>query len=184
MRSSTFIASISLLAAGTVLAAPSIPRAIAEIESIANATALGVDVYGPIPDDAVVQDDGHYTAEVGSKAWAWIRAQIDLPRDETNDVEKRQSWANIGIGMFAQDWCTGQASWFDNVQYDVAHVDSVNMFSVGISYRGLRSNEHLDFSRRSSNGDLCGTYLYSAAPFTPAGCFNSQLINCFRLWLS
>lgn len=42
------------------------------------------------------------------------------------------------------------------------------MFSVGISYRGLRGNEQLDFSRRSGNGDLCGQYLYSAQPNTPS----------------
>lgn len=40
------------------------------------------------------------------------------------------------------------------------------MFSVGISYRGLRSNEQLDFSRLSGS-DWCGTYLYSAGQNTP-----------------
>jgi hypothetical protein len=40
------------------------------------------------------------------------------------------------------------------------------MFSVGISYRGLRSNEQLDFSRLSGS-DWCGQYLYSAGQNTP-----------------
>ncbi|KAF6839537.1 hypothetical protein CMUS01_04247 [Colletotrichum musicola] len=178
MQLSTLVLSFGLLAAQSVLGAPSGLDGRDVAESIVNATALGVDVYGSIPSDAVEIQAGQYTAEPGTKAWAWIRAQIDLPASE--EVEKRQTWANIGIGMFAQDWCNGQAAWFDNVQYGVQHYDTVNHFSVGISYRGLRSNEQLDFSRRNGN-DWCGTYLYSAGQNTPVGCFNSQLINCFRL---
>ncbi|OBR10914.1 Amidohydrolase [Colletotrichum higginsianum IMI 349063] len=184
MHFSTLFLSTALMAAGSVLGAP--PAPLAErtpvAESIVNATALGIDVYGAIPEDAVKVADGHYTAEPGTNAWAWIRAQIDLPDTaHTRSENEKRQWANIGIGMFAQDWCNGQSSWFDNVQYNVHHVDAVNMFSVGISYRGLRGNEQLDFSRRSGNGDLCGQYLYSAQPNTPIGCFNSQLINCFNL---
>lgn len=184
--------------------------------SIARAVARGIDVYGSIPSDAVKIADGHYTAEPGTKAWDWIRAQIDRQPGEV-DGNKKREYANIGIGMFAQDWCTvfslnhsalsllllimgignGQAAWFDNVQYDAQHYDTVNHFSVGISYRGLRSNEQLDFSGRNG-GDWCGTYLYSAGQNTGsefnccprqekiltwyvAGCFNSQAINCFSL---
>ncbi|KAF9871152.1 hypothetical protein CkaCkLH20_11321 [Colletotrichum karsti] len=183
MHFSAFILSASLMAAGTILAAPSPIVERAEVaESITNATAMGVDVYGTIPDDAVKVADGHYSAEPGSKAWAWIRAQIDLGNSEEtrSEIEKRQEWANIGIGMFAQDGCTGQAGWFDNVIYGNQHVVNLNMFSVGISYRGLRSNEQLDFSRLSGS-DWCGKYLYSAGKNTPIGCFNSQAINCFRL---
>ncbi|KAL0941654.1 uncharacterized protein CTRU02_204417 [Colletotrichum truncatum] len=183
MHFSTILVSAGLMAAGTVLAAPSqlVERA-PVAESIANATALGVDVYGSIPDDATKVTDGHYTAEPGTKAWAWIRAQIDLPNtaETRSEIEKRQGWANIGIGMFAQDWCSGQAGWFDNVIYGNQNVVHLNMFSVGISYRGLRSNEQLDFSKLSGS-DWCGTYLYSAGQNTPVGCFNSQAINCFRL---
>lgn len=97
----------------------------------------------------------------------------------------------------------GESAWFDNVQYNVHHVTSVNMFAVGIRYRGLRNGEHLDFSRWA-NGDLCGQYVASAAvPSTSkslmraqtdivadhaphpkiAGCANIPLTNCFRLWL-
>lgn len=36
------------------------------------------------------------------------------------------------------------------------------MYSVGISYRGLRNDEQLDFSRKAGN-DFCGNYRYSAA---------------------
>ncbi|WYZ38364.1 hypothetical protein EsH8_III_000278 [Colletotrichum jinshuiense] len=189
MRFSTLFVSAGLMAAGNVLGAPGFVADRAPVaESIANATALDVDVYGSIPDDAVQSADGHYIAEPGTKAWAWIRAQIDLPNTaETRaEIEKRASIekrepANIGIGMFAQDWCNGQAGWFDNVNYNSQHVVNLNMYSVGISYRGIRNNEHLDFSKLAGN-DWCGNYLYSAAPNTPVGCFNSQAINCFRLW--
>ncbi|EQB54058.1 amidohydrolase [Colletotrichum gloeosporioides Cg-14] len=183
MHFSAFIISVGLMAAGSVLAAPNLAIERTPVaESIANATAMGVDVYGVIPDDAVKVTEDQYTAEPGTKAWAWIRAQIDLPNtDETRrQIEKRQGWANIGIGMFSQDWCNDQAGWVDNVIYGYnCYVDS-NMYSVGISYRGLRSNEQLDFSRLSGN-DWCRTYLHSAGHNTPTGCFNSQAINCFRL---
>lgn len=108
MHFSAFIIPAGLMAAGSVFAAPNpiIERA-PVAESIANATAMGVDVYGGIPDDAVKVTEGQYTAKPGSKAWAWIRAQIDLPDTEETrrEIAKRQGWANIGIGMFAQDWC-------------------------------------------------------------------------------
>lgn len=61
----------------------------------------------------------------------------------------------------------GQAGWFDNVIYGNNNYVTLNMFSVGISYRGLRSNEQLDFSKLSGN-DWCGNYLYSAGQNTPS----------------
>ncbi|KOS22319.1 hypothetical protein ESCO_001602 [Escovopsis weberi] len=175
-------AAVSAVLAATALAAPS--TSLSSTSSIADAEAHGVDVFGPIPADAVKTPEGHYTAEEGTQAWRWIRAQIDIPNGAHPDdkVEKRQGAANIGIGMFAKDSCTGQAAWFDDVTYNVNSYATINMYSVGISYRGLRSNEQLDFSRLNGN-DWCGTYLYSAGQNTPVGCFNSQAINCFRLWL-
>ncbi|MCJ1243179.1 hypothetical protein MMC30_000376 [Trapelia coarctata] len=127
--------------------------------SVANATAAGIDVYG-------------------SKASLWVKAQIDIAAHPI--LSKRQGYANIGIGMFAQDWCNGQGACFDDVVYGVNSYANLNMYSVGINYRGLRSNEQLDFSQLSGN-DWCGRYLYSAGYMTPVGCFNSQAINCFRL---
>ena len=93
----------TLALTATALGAPNGKRA----DSIVAAEAKGIDVYGPIPDDAVKVEDGYYTAEEGTDAWAWIRAQIDLPNTEETrrEIEKRQGYANIGIGMFAQDWC-------------------------------------------------------------------------------
>ncbi|KAL7782638.1 hypothetical protein V8C43DRAFT_310162 [Trichoderma afarasin] len=181
MRFSNIIA-FGLFGANSALGLAILPREIAEIESVANATAKGIDVFGPIPDDAVKAHEGFYTAEEGTDAWAWIRAQIDIPAHARPATEKRQNYANIGIGMFAQDWCNGQAGWWDDVTYDVQHYVTLNMFSVGISYRGLRSNEQLDFSRQVGS-DWCGKYLYSAGKNTPIGCFNSQAINCYRLTL-
>lgn len=80
-----------------------------EIASFANATALGVDIFGAIPDDHVKEGD-HVIAQPGSKAWAWIRAQVDIdwdsvPEEQKAQAAKRQNWANIGIGMWAQDNC-------------------------------------------------------------------------------
>lgn len=137
----------------------------------------GIDASGPIPSDAVPIEGG-YTFAADSDASYWAQAQIELAG--SSDLQKRE-YANIGIGMFAQNGCGGQGSWFDNVQYDVSHISNVNLFSVGISYRGLRDNEHLDFSRWNGN-DLCGAYLFSAGFLTNVGCFSTQAINCFKLW--
>lgn len=104
MRFSNIIA-FGLFGANSALGLAILPREIAEIESVANATAKGIDVFGPIPDDAVKAHEGFYTAEEGTDAWAWIRAQIDIPAHARPATEKRQNYANIGIGMFAQDWC-------------------------------------------------------------------------------
>ena len=122
----------------------------------------GIDVHGPIPGDYLDYDKttGRYHFGPGSKASLWASAQgyIEEPEDKH---EKRQGWANIGIGMWAQDNCVGEGYWFDNVQYGYNNYGTLNLYSVQIKYRGLRSNEHLDFSRLSGS-DWCGTYLYSA----------------------
>ncbi|PHH92759.1 hypothetical protein CDD83_5383 [Cordyceps sp. RAO-2017] len=165
-----FSAILVSLAAVLAAAAPNlVSTQDKSIESISNATALGVDVWGPMPQDAVRAPDGYYTAEPGTKAWAWIRAQIDLTPDHNSKSreQKRQQYANIGIGMFVGDNCTGQAAWYDNVIYTYLYFTPINMFSVGISSRGLRSNERLDFNRRAGS-NLCGTYLYTAASDTPS----------------
>lgn len=145
----------------------------------------GIDVSGPIPGDAQPTDGG-YTFAAGSDASVWVLAQIALPTSP--DIEKRQL-ANIGIGMFYGQWCLGGGLWVDNVSYgDPFYYNNVPFASVGISYRGLAAGEHLDFSKelntKGSSGppNLCGIYVYSAGAFTPVGCFNSQPINCFRLW--
>ncbi|KAK0716324.1 hypothetical protein B0H67DRAFT_539305 [Lasiosphaeris hirsuta] len=184
----TFFVSIFALFAATALATPTpIAHILARDvpESIANATALGINVYGHIPDDAVKIGEGSYTAEVGTLAHAWIRAQIDIDWTSTaaQDEAKiaKRELAHIGIGMWTQDWCNGNNVWHDDVQYNVHHISDLNMYSVGISYRGIRDNEHLDFSKFKGS-DHCGQYAYSAGQLTPIGCFNSQAINCFRLW--
>jgi len=78
-------------------------------ESIANATALGINVYGHIPDDAVKIGESSYSAEVGTLAHAWIRAQIDIDwtSETARDAAKmvKRELAHIGIGMWTQDWC-------------------------------------------------------------------------------
>lgn len=65
---------------------------------------------------------------------------------------------------------TGQAAWVDDVSYNVNYYANTYYYSVGISYRGLRNNEHLDFSILSGS-DWCGQYLYSAGYETPGESF-------------
>lgn len=147
---------------------------------LAIAEQRGIDVNGPIPSDAQ-SIEGGYTFEADSDASVWVLAQL-TPSSSSAGIERRQQ-ANIGIGMFAGSNCLGEGSWIDNVSYGSSTSRNVQFASVGISYRGLQAGEHLDFSKAtSSNNNLCGTYVYSAAPFTGIGCFNSQPINCFRLW--
>lgn len=147
-------------------------------DALAVCAQRGIDPHGSIPSDANMRSPGTYEFAADSDASHWARAQVALA--SSNELEKRQA-GNIGIGMWAQDNCSGQGVWVDNVNYNVNYYTATNLFSVGISYRGLRNNEHLDFSK-TKGGDFCGTYTYSAGFQTPVGCFNSQLINCFRLW--
>ncbi|KAK4225431.1 hypothetical protein QBC38DRAFT_264494 [Podospora fimiseda] len=192
MRFSAAFVPLALFA-GSALASPvEVPAATIEThdsveipESVKNATALGIDLYGKVPSDAVRVDD-HWTAEEGTLANAYFRAQIDLPAYE-EQLEaagvklKRQNWANIGIGLWAQDNCQGQATYFDNVQYGWHHVSNINNFAVGISYRGLRRGEHLDFSRLRGS-DRCGEYVTNILGPTGTGCGHIPATNCFRLW--
>lgn len=147
-------------------------------DAVAIAERCGINVNGPIPSDATAIDGG-FTFKAGSDASTWVRAQLALA--SSNDIEKRQT-AIIGIGMFAGSNCLGEGSWIDNVKYGSQTSRNVEFHSVGISYRAMVSGEHLDFSRAGPTLDLCGQYLYSAAPNTGIGCFNSQPINCFHFW--
>jgi hypothetical protein len=113
MKTTSIIASIGFLASA-VLAAPAtaqtelVARSDAP-ESIIKANNLGIDIFGPIPSDAVKVEEGHYIAEEGTLAHAWIKAQLDVDltkvsKERRDEITKRE-FANIGIGMFAQDWC-------------------------------------------------------------------------------
>lgn len=164
---------LSALFTASALSA-AVPSPIPEAHALA--ASRGIDITGPIPSDATPITGG-YSFTADSDAAIWVRAQLT-----PSSIEKRQL-ANIGIGMFAGQNCLGEGSWIDNVSYGSQTSRSVQFMSVGISYRGLVAGEHLDFSKSTStNLNLCGTYVYSAAPFTQIGCFNSQPINCFRLW--
>ncbi|KEY72666.1 hypothetical protein S7711_11366 [Stachybotrys chartarum IBT 7711] len=107
MYFSTLITSVGLLCATAVRSVPAVPGRLVQIESIIDATALGVDYYGPIPDDAILVQQGYWTANEGSKAWTWMRAQIDLPppEDTVSSVFKRENYASNGVGISTQDWC-------------------------------------------------------------------------------
>lgn len=78
-----------------------------EIESHLNATAMDIDIYGPMPTDSI-QEDGHHWAEIGSRAYAWARAQIDIDWDDI-PIEKRRvdrTFAHdIGISYWTEDSC-------------------------------------------------------------------------------
>ena len=174
MKSSTmrFLTSLTTLlafGAGIVCAVPTILANDAGPELIARGAAedifqkckeAGVDPYGKIPDDYIEHNTtiNSYQFEAGSKAALWAAAQVYT--DERRH-EKRQGLANIGIGMWAQDGCAGAGVWVDDVTYGINYYAGINLYSVLIKYRGLRSNEHLDFSRLSGS-DWCGKYLYTA----------------------
>jgi len=80
-------------------------------ESIANATALGIDLYGELPSDGKIFDD-HWEAKAGTLAWAYIRAQQDLVGYENElkarglPVQKRQGNSDITFNFYKGDWCT------------------------------------------------------------------------------
>ena len=95
------LSTILALLAATLATPSAIPP------SIARAQAMGIDIYGSIPSDAVRHPDGTYTARPDSLAWAWIRAQVDLPDTPATRaaLEQRQGYANVGIGLWAQDGC-------------------------------------------------------------------------------
>lgn len=163
-----FLASLTTLlafGAGIATAAPADVSGLAVrdegAEILAKAKDAGIDVYGPIPDDYLDYDKetGRYHFGPGSNASLWVDAQSFIDHDTA--LEKRQGWANIGIGMWAQNNCGGEGYYFDNVQYNVHHYATVNLYSYRINYRGIRSNEQLDFSRLNG-GDWCGTYSFTA----------------------
>ncbi|CAP67722.1 uncharacterized protein PODANS_1_16110 [Podospora anserina S mat+] len=161
-------------------------------ESIVNATALGVDVWGPVPDDAT-KGNGFYTATPGTLGWAWIRAQQDLGSYEdllesrgllpSAAVEKRQT-TSITVNAYSGDWCTGSAWHFTNPAYNVRVLPSENSFwySFGFSYRTLRANENVQLRRGPYNGDRCQTWHGTINGPTQAGiCWQIASTTCFEM---
>ncbi|KAH7309656.1 hypothetical protein B0I35DRAFT_463615 [Stachybotrys elegans] len=156
-----------------------------EIESFKNATALGVDIFGPIPSDARRVDD-HWEADPGTPAWAWIRAQLDIDWDTVDEenLAKRQGSGNafVNLSVWTGDGCTGGVVYHDDVNYNVNYPNNNNLFSMGLSRRAIRSNEHLDISR-FRNGQACGQFVSRLAG-SGLGCWGSlPVYNCFRLWV-
>ncbi|KAI9148925.1 hypothetical protein HJFPF1_10969 [Paramyrothecium foliicola] len=156
------------------------------VESFMNATRLGIDIYGPMPTDAKLVN-GNWEAEVGSKAHAWIRAQIDidwdsLPEEALQKVEKRQGSgpAQIDFTQWTGDNCQGNVITINNANYNVNYLTGDNLFSVGISRRTIRNNEHLDLSRRSG-GNACGQFVIRV--LGGPGCLTTNVYNCMRFWL-
>ncbi|CAG9983562.1 unnamed protein product [Clonostachys byssicola] len=152
-----------------------------EIESLANATALGVDIYGPIPDDYTKVDD-HIVADPGSKAYAWIRARIDVDWDKVSDDVKAADYANIGVGMWTSTGCSGSVSYWSNIEYNPWFYwnTASNFYSVGTDKRAFSWRERLDLYRRAGDNQ-CGTYTeYVQGPAGP-GCWNGGPFNCFSL---
>ncbi|VUC34801.1 unnamed protein product [Clonostachys rosea] len=170
-----------------------------EIESHANATALGVDIFGPIPDDHTKVDD-HIVADPGSKAYAWIRARIDVDWDKVSDDVKVADYANIGVGMWTSTGCkfipssfllrilaalfgSGSVSYWSNIEYNPWFYwnTASNLYSVGTDTRAFSWRERLDLYRRTSSSNQCGTYTeYVQGPAGP-GCWNGGPFNCFSL---
>ncbi|KAH7303082.1 hypothetical protein B0I35DRAFT_325131, partial [Stachybotrys elegans] len=117
------------------------------IESFTNATALGVDIYGPMPTDAEFVD-GHWEAEPGTKAHAWFRAQIDIDWDSMPEKRQGSGLAQIEMTMLA----------WGNINYNTEYVTRDNMFSLDIAGRTIRSNERLEIYSRVG-GNACGQFL-------------------------
>lgn len=140
--------------------AVAIPTASPKDTIFAKCHEASVDPYGKIPDDYFAYDKatGGYHFKSGTNAALWAAAQVYTHEQEH---EQSQAPAYIGIGMWEQDNCAGAGVWFDNVNYGVNCYGTTFLYSVSIKYRGLRDNEHLDFSKQSGN-DYCGQYLYSA----------------------
>ncbi|KAK4224021.1 hypothetical protein QBC38DRAFT_446829 [Podospora fimiseda] len=162
-------------------------------ESIFNATSLGIDVFGPVPNDAIRNKDGSVTAPEGSKSNAWLRAQADLGIyseqlaargiDVSDKLSKRQGWANIRLTMWAQSNCGGQGVYWDNVEYGVSYYATTNYYAVSTTYRGLAPGERLEF-RRLSGSDWCGIHHTNAFGPQNAGCYgNVPATNCLRLYI-
>ncbi|MCJ1420554.1 hypothetical protein MMC32_006911 [Xylographa parallela] len=154
-------------------------------DRIANAIAAGVDPYGPIPEDYTHRVGDGYHTTAGTNASLWVLAQLDMigrPAQQKRTTEGFYLPSGIGLGWFAGPGCSGDGTWFDNVLYDVQYDGAPELYNVvGMGSRNLLANEQLDFSRNTIDG--CDTYLYSAGYETPAGqCWDSQPLNCFRLW--
>ncbi|KAK4166944.1 hypothetical protein QBC43DRAFT_204848 [Cladorrhinum sp. PSN259] len=159
-------------------------------ESILNATHRGIDIFGPIPSDAV-KVNGHWEAEEGTLAHAWIRAQVDIERYEdllqaqglpVPAVKKRQGRAEIGVSLWKQDGCRGSVVYFDNPYYSGFNMEDNggNFFSVSTSRRSLRYGEALEL-RRGVPEDKCRTHHASINGPQPIGCANVGATQCFRL---
>ncbi|KAK4231606.1 hypothetical protein QBC38DRAFT_495621 [Podospora fimiseda] len=158
-------------------------------ESVFNATALGVDVYGDVPGD-VEKGDGFIAAEEGTLAWAWIRAQQDLPEYEKEleaqgrPVEKRQS-TNIRITMYNGDDCNGKAWQYTSPAYNTRMVPSGNeyWYSTGNSIRGYRDNERVEFRSGPYNGDRCANGHTVVRGPSGQGCANIRASTCGHFML-
>ncbi|KAI9152304.1 hypothetical protein HJFPF1_09534 [Paramyrothecium foliicola] len=132
------------------------------IESFVNATRLDVDIFGDFPTDDATLIDGHWTAEPGTKAHAWLRAQVDITEDTVSKedlakLDKRQGASQMDIAMWTLDNCQGNVIRLNNLNYRSKQSSTQNMFSVSIARRALRDNEHLDLSRGPS-GNRCQTF--------------------------
>ena len=82
--------------------------------------------------------------------------------------------------MWDWDNCGGSGVWIYDVTYGDDNWGAYEFYSVGID-RTLFPYEQLDFSI-AGGSSFCDTYVYSAGWQSPAGCWSSQAISCFRLW--
>ncbi|KAI5805463.1 hypothetical protein DFH27DRAFT_523957 [Peziza echinospora] len=147
-----------------------LPLSITPGEAIEYAKANGIDLAGTIPDDYTSYDDeeeGRYNFEGGSRASAlWARAQVAAVELNIPSFAKRaNSTSGVGISIY---------------------VSTTPLYSVhGVCRGGCWSQgRQLGFSKLNAGGDYCGTYAYTASRTTPPGCWNSDALNCDRLWLN
>ncbi|KAK4183901.1 hypothetical protein QBC35DRAFT_418001 [Podospora australis] len=160
-------------------------------ESVVNATALGIDIWGDLPDDAVKIAEHQWDIPEGTKAAAWLRAQSDLELYESAleargyqaHLARRQGSAEIGLGLWTGNNCNGRGFYTDNAYYGTFYLNgNVNHFSLNVARRGLRRGEYLDLLRNSGS-DWCGGYIITFTGDAPTGCFPVTSVVCFRLHL-
>ncbi|KAL8300870.1 hypothetical protein RB597_009391 [Gaeumannomyces tritici] len=155
-----------------------------EVESFKNATLLGVDIFAPMPSDFTSLPNGLNKAEPGSKAFAWMRAQLDIDETTLSTPQKlaRRQAANIRITGFTGQGCGGTAYWSDPTNYN-QNIQSpgVTLFSFGIASRNMVSGEQLDFSRYSGSNP-CGQFVTLKRGATVGCNGNIDGFSCWRLW--
>ena len=164
MHSFTQIAAI-LLAAASVLAIPAANPAPAGPNKVfETAEALGVDISGPIPDDYTAYDTitGAYQFDAGTKASAWVAAQLTAA-NARDRLQKRQGSGSsyLPLAVYTGAGCTAGGWYVPDVQYNEPYWTTYNSVSYWLG-GGLLLPEQLDFSAKptANSTEYCGLFRF------------------------